>query len=118
MEMGDGVVSGLTRPAGLALRATFGSLPSAISTTFRLSRSARLWLVVKTRRGFALCHGDSWAPGSLPPATGWRGGGVGCSVEENVDEDEDEDEDEWEGASRGALATRGLRGRCPRLQGG
>jgi hypothetical protein len=39
------LVLGLTRPAGLALRATFGSLPSAISTTFRLSRSARLWFV-------------------------------------------------------------------------
>ena len=33
---------GLTRPAGLALRAACGCLPSAISTAFRLSRSARL----------------------------------------------------------------------------
>jgi hypothetical protein len=33
---------GLTRPAGLALRAADGCLPSAISTAFRLSRSARL----------------------------------------------------------------------------
>jgi hypothetical protein len=30
------------RPAGLALRAAYGCLPSAISTVFRLSRSARL----------------------------------------------------------------------------
>jgi hypothetical protein len=36
---------GLTRPAGLALRAAYGCLPSAISTAFRLSRSARLRIV-------------------------------------------------------------------------
>ncbi len=44
-ERRGGLGCGLTRPAGLALRATFGSLPSATSAAFRLSRSARLWRV-------------------------------------------------------------------------